>query len=187
MKITFSRIAERRFCTTIERDDGVKLQVPVYDRTSLMPHDLSHYVVERELRLRRGFWGSVADGALFAGMVILDGRQKPQAAPNSKELIKANHENVIEAEVLVSSFKEVIEKRLKPDSVAAEARLAQRWMPQHPDAKPLNSETIQRVCSALLAAQHRWQSLKLGASFDVDWPRPRTRRRRYRPQNRLLS
>lgn len=178
MKITFSRIAERRYGTAIERDDGVKLKVPVYDRTSWMPHDVAHFVVERELSLRRGFWGTVADGGLFAGMVVLDGRQRPQAAPHSRELIKLNHENVIEAEVLVGRFIELVEQAIKPDSVAAQARLAQRWMPQHPDAKPLTSAKIQRVYEALLSAHRQWQSLAIGASFEVEWPRPNSRKRR---------
>jgi hypothetical protein len=184
MKITFSRIGEKRYRTEIERDDCVRVQVPAYDRTSTIPHDLSHYVVERELGLRRGFWGSVADGALFSGMVVLDGRQQPNAAARSKELIKANHENAIEAEALVRSFIEVIERGLKPDSVAAQARLAQRWMPQHPDARALTSAHIQQVCAALAAAQDRWQRLAPGGSFTVDWPARPKRRRRSRPKDR---
>lgn len=144
-----------------------------------MPHDLAHFVVERELGLRRGFWGSVADGVLFEGMSIVDGRQGPHAATHSKELRKSNRENVIEAEVLVGSFIELIEKAIAPNSVAAQARLAQRWMPQHPDARPLTSADIERVCAALVAARDRFQKLALGMSFEVEWPPPRKRKRRH--------
>ena len=181
MKITFSRTGERRYTTSIVRDDGVELKVPSYHRSSWLPHDLAHFVVERELGLRRGFWGRVADGALFKGIEILDGRRPtPDAAAHSKEQLKLNQENAVEAEVLVSSFIELVEKGIPPASVAAQARLAQRWMPQHPDARPLKSADIQRVCAALLAARQRFQKLVPGASFEVEWLRTKARKHRHR-------
>ena len=56
MNITFTRCGECTYTTMAVRDDGVTLEVPSYDRTSPLPHDLAHYVVERELGLKQGFW-----------------------------------------------------------------------------------------------------------------------------------
>ena len=60
------------------RDDGVSLRVRTPDRKFSPPHDLIHFVVEKGMHLERGFWGSVADGAKFASVDVIDGRQKPE-------------------------------------------------------------------------------------------------------------
>lgn len=174
MKIAFSRTGDRLYSTTIARDDKVRLKVPSYDRTSSIPHDLSHYVVEGELGLSRGFWGSVADGARFPGMIVLEGRQKPHATPRSEALIKANHPQLIEAEVLVSSFMHIIDEKISPDSNAAEKHLARRWKPRNPDAVKIGKAELHRVCGALLAMQRRWNRLEIGGTFAVQWPLRRT-------------
>jgi hypothetical protein len=170
MMITFSRTGERLYSTTIARDDNVKLRVPSYDRTSSLPHDLSHYVVERELRLRGGFWGSVAGGAKFPGMIVLEVRQRPHATDRSAALIKANHPYLIEAEVLVSSFMRIIDEKISADSGAAEKRLAKRWMPPNPDAREIKKSELVRVCTALLSMQRWWHRLAIGDTFVVVWP-----------------
>jgi hypothetical protein len=59
------------------RDDGVSVRVRTPDRKFSPPHDLIHFVVEKGMRLQWGFWGSVADGAKFASVEVIDGRQKP--------------------------------------------------------------------------------------------------------------
>jgi hypothetical protein len=169
MKITFARTGDRLYSTTIERDDKVRLKVPSYDRTSSLPHDLSHFVVERELELRRGFWGSVAGGAKFPGMTVLEGRRRPHAASRSEALIKTNHQQLIEAEVLVSAFVHIIDESIRPDSETATRCLQRRWMPREPDAGRIDRTHIQRVCAALVVAQRRWHQLAIGDTFDVVW------------------
>jgi hypothetical protein len=77
MNITFTRSGEHTYTTSALRDDGVMLEVPSYDRTSPLPHDLAHYVVERELGLNHGFWGCVAAGAIYAGIKVIAGRRRP--------------------------------------------------------------------------------------------------------------
>ncbi|SRR6266487_1175032 len=80
MDILFIQSGHRRIETIVTRQDGVRLSVPVYGRLDPIPHDLGHYVIELELELQDGFWGSVATGALFGGMHILAGRQRPLVA-----------------------------------------------------------------------------------------------------------
>ena len=80
------------------RDDGVSLRVRTPDRKFSPPHDLIHFVVEKGMHLERGFWGSVADGAKFASVDVIDGRQKPRANERSAQIIKANEANLSEAE-----------------------------------------------------------------------------------------
>jgi hypothetical protein len=77
MDIHFIQSGYRRVGTIVTRQDGVRLSVPVFGPLEPIPHDLAHYVIELELGLQNGFWGSVAAGALFDGMKILAGRQRP--------------------------------------------------------------------------------------------------------------
>jgi hypothetical protein len=44
----------------VVRDDGVRLRVRAPDRKFSPPHDLIHFVVEKGMRLQRGFWESIA-------------------------------------------------------------------------------------------------------------------------------
>ena len=73
MQIVVTRLDAHRYSTVVQRD-GVQLRVPGYAFMRALPHDLAHFVVEDKLRLNRGFWGSVADGAEFRGMEWIDGR-----------------------------------------------------------------------------------------------------------------
>ena len=65
MEIRIEKLDVRRSQAVVTRDDKVTLRVAGYGPSQPLPHDLAHYVVEKELALRRGFWGSVADGAIF--------------------------------------------------------------------------------------------------------------------------
>src|SRR4051812_36391712 len=63
MEIEFRRTGECRYAVIIHRDDKSMLEMspaPGYD--PLMPHDMLHYVVERELGLRFGIFGQLAKG-----------------------------------------------------------------------------------------------------------------------------
>ncbi len=95
MEITFTRGGEHSYSTVARRDDGVTLLVPSFDRTHSMPHDLAHFVVERELtavpqprrdaqhgRVRRGGMagGRPSRGQDLRGRERADGRGMTPAA-----------------------------------------------------------------------------------------------------------
>jgi hypothetical protein len=177
MDITFTRTGEHTYTTVVLRDDSVRLEVPSYDRTFLLPHDLAHYVVERQLGLHRGFWGCVAAGALFPGIKVLSGRQPPHAAARSQSIIREAGQQGTEAEVLVSSLVSLIHENRENDEAAARATLSRVWRPSKPSREPLAVEEVQRVCQALRDAQQRWQALAVGESLTVSWPIERRSKR----------
>src|SRR3712207_5427402 len=98
MEITFTKIGPRRYEVLARRDDDVVLRVTTPDRPQFLPHDMAHYLVERELGFRRGFWGSVAAGAVFGGMQVVSGRRPPHAADRSKAVIKSAHKDLTASE-----------------------------------------------------------------------------------------
>ncbi len=172
MNIAFTRTGERTYMTQAVRDDGVTLQVPSYDRTALLPHDIGHFVVERELGLRQGFWGCVAQGALFPGMTVVSGRQPPHAAARSQAIIREAGQQATHAEVLVGILLGVLHDDLEGSELAAQARVKAAWRPGKPERGLIDAAEVQRVCAALRDILRRWQSLAVGQSLVVWWPTP---------------
>ena len=169
MKITFTRSGERTYTTFIERDDGVIIQVPSHDRSSSLPHDMAHYVVERELRLARGFWGRVASGAMFGGMRVVTGRLRPHAAARSKSMIKEEEQQLIEAEVLVGLLLDITHQRLEDDWAVVSTHLNSAWKPRKPSRESLSHKEVLQVCAELREAEQRWEALPVGESITVLW------------------
>jgi hypothetical protein len=62
MRITFHRFPDHSSAySVIERDDGVVYRMKEFTRAGTeLPHDLRHFVVERELGITNGIWGGIA-------------------------------------------------------------------------------------------------------------------------------
>jgi hypothetical protein len=120
VQIVVTRLDAHRYSTVVQRD-GVQLRVPGYAFMRALPHDLAHFVVEDKLRLNRGFWGSVADGAEFRGMEWIEGRRKPHAIEKAKGTSKENADYLSEAERLVACFEMIVDGNLDRVPQRAEA------------------------------------------------------------------
>ena len=59
------------FQKVVTRSDRVKLQFQGVGNKLFVPHDLSHFIIEIKLNMRREFWGCVDSGGLFPGMNII--------------------------------------------------------------------------------------------------------------------
>lgn len=169
MEITFTRIGERDYATVAVRDDGVTVRVPAFDRPSVLPHDLAHYVVEHELGIADGFWGCVAAGALFPGMVVERGRQRPRPAARSREIVRRAGQRGTEAEVLVGVMVDIVHDDLDSDSRAVLERLRRMWQPGSAPRPVPALEEVRRVCALLREVTTQWQSLAVGESMTVTW------------------
>lgn len=53
MEITFTRTGPRSYEVVARRRDGVVIRVNTPDRPKSLPHDMAHYLVERELPVGR--------------------------------------------------------------------------------------------------------------------------------------
>lgn len=163
MEIVFVRSEHRRVPSVVTRGDGVRLSVPVFGPLEPMPHDLVHFAVERELGLREGFWGSVAAGAIFDGMHVLGGRQRPHAHERSRAVLKANQRGVPFAELLVELAVRVLKgERLENAPLPLDFPLA------HTRAD--RDAFIQRMRPAVEEMHDRWRGVPLGATLTVQWP-----------------
>ena len=157
--------------TTALRDDGVTVQLRGSYRTSELPHDLCHYVVETELGLERGFWGCIGKGVLFSGMTVVSKRQRSRANPRSQALIRATPQERGASELLVEAFR--VAARIR-DPALRFAKIVspevKQWFPVH-----LDKDTRRRIVERLLILESRWQELSEGESITLFWPRGGTR------------
>lgn len=192
MRVEFVRSGERTYYSVARRADGVSVRVPGAGRILPLPHDLVHFVVERELGLRGGFWGSVADGVLFAGMSIVSGRQRPHAAERSHAVMRANTELLLQAEVVAGAVDAIAFGGADADVQRSLVRLREEQSVVRSGVLPLDAAGLRRVCAALRAAASAWQALPLGEPLALAWTvrgaehgqRPlRDRRRGQQPRN----
>lgn len=170
MRITVTRLDAHRYTTRVTRKDGVTLSVPGYAFMRPLPHDLEHYVVETTLGLRRGFWGSVAEGAVFGGMHLIDGRRRPRATEKASAIGKANSSHLGEAESLVGGFGRIVEQSMDRDIARCRVELQRVAATIRHTRRPIDGAEITQVCAAWRAMQARWDALPVGEALSVDWP-----------------
>lgn len=68
MKILITKINNQQCKYTITRDDGSVEQI-VLDLKTYLLHDICHYVVEKHLGYKKGFWGMLAQGHSFRALL----------------------------------------------------------------------------------------------------------------------
>lgn len=171
VEISFVRpLARGRYHAIALRDDGVTLRVNggSYHRLHrLLPHDLAHYIVERELRLPWGFWGVVAAGGLFPAATVVAGRQRPHAKQRATEVVKHAAAHLTQAEVMVSRIVAITASNRESDWDHVRRTLPTRWTPE-----TLDPGQVRRAAGGLREAANRWADAKPGERLAVTWDVP---------------
>ena len=175
MQITFRKTGERTLETVVLRDDRVGVQMRSSYGKLPLPHDLVHYVVEFELKLKHGFWGCIEEGALFPGMTVVSGRPPPDARKRSNAVIRAAYQQRNASEGLVEAF---VAAAYAVDPALRFAKLVSSdsrglWSPAL-----IDKDSRRRIVERLLIAQTRWQDLAIGESITLPWPPSVARTRR---------
>src|SRR5881296_196928 len=166
-----TRTAEGRSTTHVRRDDGVTLELPSYTPLHRLPHDLAHFVIERALGLTCGFWGSIADGAVFGGMVALPRKRTARVEERSRQVMRGASSRVTEAEAVVGTVAEIYQRRLDRDWATARALLGGTWRPACPSRELPSQAEVRRICRELADAEKRWLSMPIDSSISLVWPK----------------
>jgi len=116
---------------------------------------LAHFVVERTLGLPWGFWGSIAAGAVFAGVEVLPRKRAARVEELSRQVMKGVSSQVTEAEAVVGSLVEIYQRRLDRDWAAARALLGGTWRPACPSRGLPSQAEVRRICQELADAEKR--------------------------------
>jgi hypothetical protein len=182
MRVTFPRLADRqRAYSVIERDDGVVYTMASFTSMgSELPHDIRHLIVERELRISDGIWGTIAAGTVYKSMEHVGGRQSPRWAERSARLKKAQQERIMCAEVLAN----LVEAVAALDNPSAEEirRLTRDKLSvvplRQPGTDPVDvvgsppPEALAAAANALQVEAARWARLRVGEQLVYEWPPP---------------
>jgi hypothetical protein len=178
MRVTFPRLADyQRAYAVVERDDGVVYRLDSGIAGPKLPHDVRHLIVERELRIGDGIWGSIAAGTIYRSMHHLRGRQSPRTAERSVLLKKTQRERIMCAELLANLVEEIA--ALDDQSPEEIQRLTRRKLSVvplvEPGADPLevvgcpSTAALAAAAEALQVEAARWARLRVGEEIVYDW------------------
>ncbi|MBV9853888.1 MAG: hypothetical protein JOY82_05110 [Streptosporangiaceae bacterium] len=179
MRITFRRFPGHSSAySVIERDDGVVYRMKEFTRPGTeLPHDLRHFVVERELGIADGIWGGIAAGMVYTSMDHVRGRRPPHSAERSQELKRAQRQRIMRAELL-ANLVEAIAMLDAPsgDDIRRLTRAKLSAVPvTEPGADPADvaavppPELLAGAARALQVEAARWARLRVGEELVFEW------------------
>ena len=179
MRVTFPRLPDHeRTYALVERDDGAVYRLYGGRAGPRLPHDIMHFVVERELHIRDGIWGGIASGLIFDSMQHVSGRP-PHARERSKELLTTFHSRGLRAEVL-ANFVQCVAALDHPSDVQI-LTLAADQLSVLPDADAeVEPAEIAAAAQALQVEAARWARLRIGEEISYEWPQTALASRRAR-------
>jgi hypothetical protein len=158
------------YTVLILREDGLTVRLPGYDRKFRVPHDLAHFVAEREFRLNRGVFGCIAAGAMFANMSLVGGRARYDANVRSRSVLRTHAAELNLAECLSGVVHDAVEHRheLGP----AYRRLRESWGVLRPDPCPYTPGDLRQALDVLGQLAQRWQAVGPGGKLALRWDPP---------------
>jgi hypothetical protein len=168
MKLTITRLHDDgTYKTVVARGDGVSYQVKGVAHKFAIPHDLAHFVVEKTLGLDKGFWGSIAEGAVFKSMSYIGGRRKPKAAERSELILKSNANWLNDAEALVRIFNDTFEQGHDDRSPALVVKLQTRLRRPAIVFRDFTARELSDVYAAYQDMLLRWRTLQPGSMIEL--------------------
>ncbi|HEX6454606.1 MAG TPA: hypothetical protein VF060_34735 [Trebonia sp.] len=179
MRITFRRFPDHaNSYSLIERDDGVVYRMMEFTRAGTeLPHDLRHFVVERELRIANGIWGGIAAGMVYTSMDHVQGRRPPHSAERSAELKRAQRQRIMRAELLANLVEAIAMLDNPSDNdIRRITRANLSVVPvTEPGADPADvaaippPEALAGAARALQVEAARWARLRVGEELAYEW------------------
>jgi len=166
--VTFPRLPDhQRGYALVERDDGVVYRLDGGTAGPRLPHDIMHFVVERELRIGDGIWGGIAAGVVFDTMRYVSGRRPPHAAERSAQLLRGFRRQGLRAELLAdlvssaAALDHMTQQRIR--------RLADDKLSVLPETD-VDPDVIAAAAQALQVEAARWARLRVGEELCYEWP-----------------
>ena len=177
MRVTFPRLPDHeRAYALVERDDGAQYRLYGGKAGPRLPHDIVHFVVERELGIPDGIWGGIAAGVVFESMRHVGGRRPPHAAERSRELLADFRTRGLRAELLADlvGCVALLDHPSELDILSLAATRLSVLSDADADVDPA---AIAAAAVALQVEASRWARLRVGEELSYEWPSPRGARR----------
>jgi len=180
MRVTFPRLPDHeRAYALVERDDGAVYRLYGGRAGPRLPHDIMHFVVERELRIPDGIWGGIASGIVFDSMHHVGGRRPPHARERSRELLASFRQRGLRAEVL-ANFVESVAGLDHPSDIQILTLAATRLSVLPEADADVEPAEVAAAAQALQVEAARWARLRVGEELSYEWPRTPLASRRAR-------
>jgi len=140
------------------RDDGSRSE-SLFPNKSAVPHELIHYVVEKNLGLHKAFYGLVANGAAIA---YHDNHNHPLTSQNqditqngqSELLVEAIQMAVVAHDGSFEHFTRIVERLCRSRDIP---------LPQ------VSQQQLSAICSELQQYHHQWQSIGYKHQLNVSF------------------
>ena len=168
MEVEFQRIGKRRYAVTVHRPGHIDLEMnpaPGYD--DLLPHDLVHFVVERELGLQRGIFGQLAAGGTAGTFHPI-----PPASGN-REWSRVSKEVARRGAKLLREGRNDCALSESVAQVCHQAWLARAFVKRSQIAgldAGMTQGQLDRVIHQLDELSAQWVRLQVGEALTVVWP-----------------
>jgi hypothetical protein len=171
MRVRFPRLPDHeRAYALVERDDGAVYRLYGGPAGPRLPHDIMHFVVERELHIGDGIWGGIAAGIIFDTMQHVSGRRPAHARERCTERLASFGQRGLRAEAL-ASFVECVAGLDHPSDTQI-MTLAATKLTVLPDAgADVEPTAVAAAAQALQVEAARWARLRVGEELSYDWPR----------------
>jgi hypothetical protein len=171
MRVRFPRLPDHEHAyALVERDDGAVYRLYGGPAGPRLPHDIMHFVVERELHIGDGIWGGIAAGIIFDTMQHVSGRRPAHARERSAERLASFGQRGLRAEAL-ASFVECVAGLDHPSDTQI-MTLAATKLTVLPDAgADVEPTAVAAAAQALQVEAARWARLRVGEELSYDWPR----------------
>jgi len=180
MRVTFPRLPDHeRAYALVKRDDGAVYRLYGGRAGPRLPHDIMHFVVERELRIPDGIWGGIASGIVFDSMHHVGGRRPPHARERSRELLASFRQRGLRAEVL-ANFVESVAGLDHPSDIQILTLAATRLSVLPEADADVEPAEVAAAAQALQVEAARWARLRVGEELSYEWPRTPLASRRAR-------
>jgi hypothetical protein len=175
MEVQFKRSGTRRYGVTILRPGLTpfgKDPAPGYDE--LVPHDLVHFIVERELRLKQGIFGQVAAGGTAGTFFPIESdarnvreasRRRRSLARRSEKLMLAGRRDTAASELAAYVVRSAWDARRTRKSTRDQTNSVAATL----KSSLITHEQLARMCAELDLLSARWTSLKIGEAISLNW------------------
>jgi hypothetical protein len=154
--IRLTRLTNERHRLEFVRDDGTREARELETRSALL-HDLVHYAVETEAGLKASFYGQIASGKTYEGLMA-----EPSSDPEA-----------MQTEAVVARIQGIAKNEawsgVEPDTFAESIAAGFRALGREPPAW-LTGDFIVRVREQLRRVQGRWRATPFHQALELDFP-----------------
>jgi hypothetical protein len=160
VKVTFIRSGLHRYGVQVERENATNLQMhpaPGYD--DWLPHDMVHFLVEREAGLKDGIFGQLAAGGDAHTFVPTEQQRTRRWARRTERRNRTTGHDIGRSEGLAFAALVIWKSR------ASGHRATEQFT-------PATVIEVEALLPALDDAAHDWHALSVGESVTLAWPWP---------------